>query len=242
MEVITMLNKTIKLITLIITAAFLCSCNGTKAHVTNLVFIDYSTSATTLEGTNPARLINRLETVWDSMNEDDIITIYPIHLLTESANPLIKLVKPELRGDLTDKQREKDMLEKFLIDVDKVLFKENEIRSDVRMGTNIYPIVRKLAEYHKEETPKVWVVSDMKHEFADEQLHLNLFEPKSKPADHAKIIVDREKYLGILSNVQFIVAFPETCDHIDEILRPKLTAFWREFFQLSGAEVLFDYL
>ena len=237
-----MLNKTIKLISLIITAAFICSCNGTKDPVTNLVFVDYSTSATTLEGTNPARLINRLETVWNSMNADDVITIYPIHLLTESANPLLKLTKPELRGDLTDKQREKQILKQFLIDVDKVLFKENSIRADVRMGTNIYPIVRKLVEYHKKETLKVWVVSDMKHEFADEQLHLNLFEPMSKPADHARIIVDREKYLGILNNVQFTVAFPETCDHIDEILRPKLTAFWREFFQLSGADVTFDYL
>ena len=81
-----MLNKTIKLISLIISAAFLCSCNGTKDPVTNLVFVDYSTSATTLEGTNPASLINRLEAVWNSMNANDIITIYKLSEMLYKTN------------------------------------------------------------------------------------------------------------------------------------------------------------
>ena len=82
----------------------------------------------------------------------------------------------------------------------------------------------------------------MKHEFADEQLHINLAEVNNKPNDHASKIVNENNFQNKLSEVQVTIAFTESCDHIDEILRSKLERFWETFFTLSGAEVSFDYL
>lgn len=234
-----MIKKNI--LTIIATMLLTTGCNEPN-KVEYLLFLDYTDSATTFKGDNPIRLKESIKKIWDNAKGEFEIFIYPIYAFTESALPLLKKSNPDCPGDLTRPQCLKDKFEEFMNDLDNKVLKENGITSSSKQGTNIYPIIRKIGQYHKMNDKKVYIVSDMKHEFNDEKLHEILLDPKIDAVRYAKEKVTELEYNNILSGVEIVIGFPSSCDPIDEILRVKLSKFWREFFQLSGADVSFDYL
>ena len=137
-----MFNKiSILLIGFIITVLTSCS---SPDPLTYLVFVDYSMSASTLADDNKEKLLVRLENVWSLMKPDDALIIYPIHLLTETAVPLFRMIKPFLNGDLNDRINSKTSESLFIESLRKKIFDDIKIPSEVRQGTNIYPIMRKM--------------------------------------------------------------------------------------------------
>ena len=209
---------------------------------TNVVFIDYSISSATLKDNNPSRLRKQLEDIYNDANEMDDIIIYPIHNHTEIAVPMLHIEKQKLPGNMNDKQLNKTYTKDFLGQVDDILITNLKMDENVRMGTNIYPIVRKLSRYHKDENLKVWIVSDMQHEYTNELLHIDLTEKNVDPVQHARTIVIDNQYQNKLENINVMIEFTETCDYRSQVLRSKLEEFWEEFFNMTGAVVSFNYL
>ena len=209
---------------------------------TNVVFIDYSISSATLKDNNSNRLRQQLMSIYNGTNGMDDIIIYPIHNHTEIAVPILHVEKQKLPGNMNDKRIEVENKNKFLSQVDDVLINNLRMDKGVRMGTNIYSVVRKLSRYHKDENLKVWIISDMQHEYTNELLHIDLTEKGLDPSVHARNIILEKKYQNKLHNISIMIEFPESCDYRSQVLRSKLEDFWQEFFIMTGADVSFNYL
>lgn len=234
--------KTLSIIVGLIPSLGISGWFSEEVKTTNVVFIDYSISSATLKDNNPARLREQLEEIYDNAKEMDNIIIYPIHNHTEIAVPMIDTERKKLPGNMNDRRYKKQYRNEFISEVDRVLINNLKMDDDVRMGTNIYPIVRKLSRYHEGENLKVWIISDMQHEYTSELLHIELIENNIHPAQHAKDIVINKKYQNKLANVEIMIEFTETCDYRSQVLRSKLEDFWEEFFNMTGAIVSFNYL
>jgi len=204
------------------------------------VFVDYSMSASTLADDNNEKSLVCLENVWSLMKPDDALIIYPIHLLTETAVPLFRMIKPFLNGDLNDRINSKTSESLFIKSLRKKIFDDIKIPSEVRQGTNIYPIMRKMRRFQKDTFVSGTIVSDMNHEYLGEQLH-KTFGTKDhpNPSDYAMKKVDSLGLHSSLNNSEITLVIPGTYagDINDELTRSAIIEYWETFFMLTGSKV-----
>jgi len=206
-----------------------------------LGFIDYSLSASTFEANNKDRLADRFLRLWShEMSAPDQLMVYPIHLLTETASSLYRKIKPNSSGDLNGASLTAKSNHEFLSEFKEGVFEETKIPDNVRMGTNLYPILRKIQRHSTNTKIRVLIVSDMIHEFQDEQLN-KVFFSKNAP-DPRELAYEKCQEMDMvnkLSNAEVSLLFPGTIDGDinDEVIRPLIITFWKELFTLAGATV-----
>lgn len=233
-----MFNK-ISTITISFIIFLITSCSSPDP-LTYLVFVDYSTSASTLEDHNKEKFLVHLEKTWSLMNPNDALIIYPIHLLTETAAPLFKINKPIPNGDLNDRMNSISSQKEFIELLREKIFEEPVIPNEVRMGTNIYPIMRKMRRFQENSSVTAIIVSDMNHEYIDEQLH-KTFSTQNRPIpyDHANNKVDSLGMRSSLNQSKITIAIPGTYngDINDELTRSTIIDFWENLFTFAGASV-----
>ncbi len=211
---------------------------GKKSYV---VFIDYTESALTFVGDNPARIKRLLSVLAEEMEPEDLLQVYPIHAYTESASSLLLLNGPQLQGDLRDKHRREHWKENVVApSLENVL--AERFNNDRTSRTNIYPIIRKILRL-KMEGYKVeaYLASDMIQHF-DDQDFSTMF---GKGSDIDPIELSRTKVseLGVedvLDGIAALVMIPGTPHGSQDYdrIRVKVNVFWEEFFSRCGADVV----
>ena len=230
-----------KIFTLIINSLIiiLTSCSSPEP-LTYLVFVDYSISASTLESNNKEKFLANLGKTWNSMIPNEELIIYPIHLLSETATPLFKTQKPIPNGDLNDRLNSKSSSTKFIELLGKKVFDEPSISHDVRMGTNIYPILRKIKRFQDNTNVSVYIVRDMNHEYLDEQLNKTFSSYNSPdPYTHAEHKIDSLGLRSSLNRSDITIAIPGSYrgDVNDELTRASIIEYWENLFMLTGSSV-----
>lgn len=211
---------------------------GKQAYV---VFLDFTESAATFVGENPAKIKRMLHEIAAEMEPEDLLEVYPIHAYTESATPLLRLNGPPLQGDLRDRQRLKHWKE---TEAARALSRiwDMDFGKDRTSSTNIYPTVRKISRLMKAGyRVKAYLVCDMIQDFRGEDFSTVFREGSDvDPVALAQKKVAELGFEDVLDGVEVIVMIPgspqgnQTYDRI----RPYVNAFWEEFFARCGADVV----
>ena len=206
-----------------------------------LCFIDYSLSASTFEEKNQERLLGRINRIWSKdMKITETLLVYPIHLLTETASTLFRCIKPVPPGDLTAQAAIAESLDQFQREVSEGIFGKTNISNEVRRGTNLYAVLRKIERECNKSKTRVLIVSDMIHEFEDEELNVIFSkEYPPSPREFANTKCQELGMVGKLVNAEVSILIPGTADGDinDELIRPHIITFWEELFTLAGASV-----
>ena len=205
-----------------------------------LCFIDYSLSASTFEHKNKRRLLDRFSQLWSEMKIKESLIVFPVHFFTGTASTLYRTTKPMPPGDLTAKATKSKSDDQFQKEITEGIFGKTNISNKVRMGTNLYPVLRKIERQCNKGKTVVLIVSDMVHDFEDEQLNV-IFSAENPPSPHlfAKKKCQELGMVGKLVNAEISILFPGTAegDANDEVIRPHIVTFWKELFTLAGASV-----
>lgn len=221
-----------------VTLALVLSGCSKSVPVTHIVFVDYSSSSPTFLSDNPDRIIERVENILVDMNIGDKLIVYPIHLTTSTSVPLMRFKKPLPNGDLNDRNAADQAKINFINSLSAVM-QQGEIPDEIRMGTNLFPVLHKIQGFCGSGPVIVEIFSDMKHEFMDENFNEVFGIHKTDPVQYAN-----DKYMQfnpqpVLSNCAVSMVFPGVTkgELEDELIRHKIILFWTELFSLSGAEV-----
>ncbi len=236
-------NKIVKTITAFFLALFTFQCSHTDQQI-YLVFFDYSKSAATLEAGNKEKFMKHLNTIWTGMTAGEELIIYPIHLLTETATSLLKIQKPEPKGDLNDSGNMKISKSKFSLLLKQKIFDQPDFPHAITAGTNMYPILRKIKRFQDNIYVSVLIVSDMKHDYLGESLD-EIFGLKNKalPKKLAEKKVDALNLHSTLTNTNITIAIPGTYlgDREDELTRADIITYWEHIFTAAGSKLeVFD--
>ena len=209
-----------------------------KIPATHLVFVDYSLSTPIFIKGNSNRLLDQIKQSLKQMNAGDRMVVYPIHLASSTAAPIIRFIKPLPNGDLNDRNNAMKENNNF-IQVLKGILIEPGIRRNIRLKTNIYPIIHKINRYVNEGPVFVKIFSDMKHEFSNENFD-ELFGPlKKDPDTYAKEIFELINPKPLLSNCAIKILIPGLSEGEmeDELIRNNIILFWEKLFRLTGSKV-----
>ncbi len=213
---------------------------GKQAYV---VFLDFTESAATFVGENPAKIRSLLNSLASDMEPEDMLEVYPIHAYTESATPILRLNGPILQGDLRDRQRLKQWKETV---VDNALGRiwDMDFGKDRTASTNIYPVVRKISRLMKAgHRIRAYLVCDMIQDFNGEDFSVVFGEGSSiDPVVFALRKVSELGYKDVLDGMEIVVMIPGTPygSQAYDRIRAKVNAFWEEFFSRCGADVVIE--
>ena len=205
------------------------------------VFIDYTQSASTFHGDNPAKIKQLLQHIANEMEPKDVFEVYPIHAYTESATPLVRLNGPPLKGDLRDRQRLKLWKETVVVKALSSIL-DMDFRKDRTSSTNIYPIVRKISRLQDNGfRVKAYLVCDMIQDFHGEDFSV-VFSNRSN-IDPVAVASQRVSELGFqefLRGVEIVVMIPGSPygSRAYDQIRAKVNAFWDQFLSICGADLL----
>lgn len=226
--------------------SFVIACVGNSGKKKAfLVFVDYSKSASTLNAPNQKKVEELIYSIALEMNREDLLEVFPIHAYTMSATAVFHLKGPPLEGDLRDKRRRGDWIEnKVNSGVQKMW--NGKIRNEIRMSTDLYPIVNKVSRMVKNDySPVVYIISDMIQDHERESF-INVFKESRKifPIKYSKKKVSELGIAGLMKGVNVIIKIPGSPegDMIYNEIRSSVDAFWEEFFTLCGAEVIIENL
>ena len=213
---------------------------GKQAH---MVFLDFTASASTFVGDNPARVEGLIREIALEMKPEDVVEVYPIHAYTASAVPIVRLGGPPLRGDLRDKQRlrkwQEEAVSKGLERVWHVRFEKDRTSS-----TNIYPVVRKILRLRDNGyRVRVYLICDMIQDFDGEDFSV-VFSNGSNvgPVELARKKVAELGFEDVLNGVKVMVMIPGTPsgNQAYDRIRAKVNAFWDELFARCGTNVVIE--
>ena len=208
-----------------------------------LYFVDYSRSASSLVGANRGKVNDLVDKVLSNLQPEDLLAVYPIHAYTASATPILRLSGPKLLGDLRDRQRQKswqrEVAGSAMDGIWKVRFRE-----DRTSWTNIYPIVHKIARSVKTGYKvRAFIICDMIQDANGEDFS-KMFGNNSDadPIRYARRKVSELGFEGILEGVEIMIKMPGSPQGIKKYdhIRPKVTAFWEEFYSTCGARVTIE--
>ena len=230
-------------ITAFFLALFTFQCSQPDQQI-YLVFFDYSKSAATLEAGNKEKFMKHLNTIWTKMAAGEELIIYPIHLLTETATSLLKIQKPQFKGDLNDSKNMILSQTDFRQLLKQKIFVQPDFPHAITAGTNMYPILRKIKRFQDNIYVSVLIVSDMKHDYLGESLD-EIFGLKNKalPGKLAEKKVDTLNMRSKLTNTNITIAIPGTYlgDQEDEPTRVNIIAYWEHIFTAAGSKLeVFD--
>ena len=214
--------------------------SGKKAY---LVFLDFTESAATFVGENPAKIKRMLHEIAAEMEPEDLLEVYPIHAYTESATPILRLNGPLLQGDLRDRQRLKQWKE---TEVARALSRiwDMNFGKDRTSSTNIYPVVRKISRLMKAgHRIRAYLVCDMIQDFNGEDF--SVVFGKASNVDLVRLAQRKVSELGfkdVLDGMEIVVMIPGTPygSQAYDRIRAKVNAFWEEFYSRCGADVMIE--
>lgn len=210
---------------------------GRKALV---VFIDYTTSASTFENGNLAEIETVVQELAVEMGREDILEVYPIHAFTESATPILRLSGPELMGDLNDGMRQREWMERALgAAVEKITTVQFSRNRTIQ--TNIYPVTHKISRLVEAGYGvSAVLVCDLIQNHDGENFAQVFGESDANPAALAGRQVVELGFEEALRGVDVSVMIPGSPQgsHDYDRIRAQVNAFWVEFFTLCGADLV----
>ncbi len=225
----------------VLVAGLLLGCDGFEpGKKAFAVFIDYTSSASTFEDGNRAKVQAIVQGLAAAMDQEDLLEICPIHAFTESATPILRLSGPELMGDLNDEMRRKEWMEKTVGPAVETIATVRFAR-DRTARTNIYPVVGKVSRLVEAGYEvRVVLVCDLIQDYDSEDFSILL--RKGSDADPGRLAHRKVSELGfmdMLQGVEVVILIPgsPSGNRTYDRIRGRVNAFWEEFFYLCGTSL-----